>query len=107
MARISIGIPVYNEENYISDTLNSVISQLEDYTDIEIVISENGSTDNTLRNIEATLSQNDKYLSSIKLLKQSSNKGAFFNIWNTFDHCDSEFFFMGGRTRHNFKAIRG
>lgn len=96
MARISIGIPVYNEERYISDTLTSVFSQLEDYPDIDIVISENGSTDNTLRNIEATLSQNEKYLSSVKLLKQSSNKGAFFNIWNTFDHCDSEFFLWVG-----------
>ena len=77
MARISIGIPVYNEERCIADTLTSVIRQLDDYPDIEIVISDNGSTDKTLQNIETTLSQNDKHRNSIKLIKQSQNKGAF------------------------------
>ena len=96
MARISIGIPVYNEERYIADTLTSVIRQLDDYPDINIVISENGSTDKTLKNIETTLSQNDKHLNSIKLIKQNQNKGAYFNFWNTFDHCDSEFFLWVG-----------
>ena len=96
MARIAIGIPVYNEERYIADTLTSVIRQLDDYPDIEIVISENGSTDKTLKNIETTLSQNDKHRNSIKLIKQNQNKGAYFNFWNTFDHCDSEFFLWVG-----------
>tara|TARA_B100000963_G_C22614945_1_gene666824 strand:+ start:793 stop:1659 length:867 start_codon:yes stop_codon:yes gene_type:complete len=96
MARISIGIPVYNEEQCIADTLTSVIRQLDDYPDIDIVISDNASSDKTLQNIETTLLRNEKHRNSIKLIKQSQNKGIVFNFWNTFDNCDSEFFLWVG-----------
>lgn len=44
---VSIIIPVYNRENFITDTLNSVDSQL--YRPIEIILVNDGSTDNTLQ----------------------------------------------------------
>ena len=43
--RISIGIPVYNGENFIAAALQSILNQ--DFSDIEIIISDNASTDNT------------------------------------------------------------
>ena len=42
---ISIGIPVYNGERYIAQTLDSILTQT--FTDFEIVISDNASTDGT------------------------------------------------------------
>jgi len=42
---ISVCIPVYNGEKYIEETLNSIIVQT--YKNIEIIISDNASTDNT------------------------------------------------------------
>ena len=45
MPRVSIGIPVYNGEKYLAETLDSLQAQtLEDF---EIVISDNASTDRT------------------------------------------------------------
>ena len=43
---VSICIPTYNVEKTIAETLNSIIDQT--YKNLEIVISENASTDNTL-----------------------------------------------------------
>jgi glycosyltransferase involved in cell wall biosynthesis len=42
---VSIGIPVYNGERFITDAINSVQNQT--YTNLEIVISDNCSTDKT------------------------------------------------------------
>ena len=47
---ISIIIPAYNSENYVSECIDSVINQT--YKNIEIVIINDGSTDNTLSIIQ-------------------------------------------------------
>ncbi len=44
---ISVIISVYNCENYIAETLNSLMSQT--YKDFEIIIADYGSTDDTLK----------------------------------------------------------
>lgn len=51
MPMLSIVIPVYNKEKYISETLGSVIHQ--SFTDSEIIIVDDGSTDNSLAVCEA------------------------------------------------------
>lgn len=43
--KISYIIPVHNSEKYILECINSIVNQ--EYKDIEIIIVENGSTDNT------------------------------------------------------------
>lgn len=42
---VSVGMPVYNAENYLREALDSILSQT--YTDFELIISDNGSTDST------------------------------------------------------------
>lgn len=43
---VSVIIPVYNSENYISDALDSVL--LSDYSDIEVICVDDGSSDSSL-----------------------------------------------------------
>jgi len=43
--RVSIGLPVYNGERYLSATIDSILSQ--DFGDFELIISDNASTDRT------------------------------------------------------------
>jgi glycosyltransferase involved in cell wall biosynthesis len=43
--RLSIGLPVYNGENYLAESLDALLGQ--SYEDFELVISDNASTDGT------------------------------------------------------------
>lgn len=43
---VSIGIPLFNEARFVKDSLGSILAQ--DYPNLEIIISDNASTDGTL-----------------------------------------------------------
>ena len=43
--RVSIGLPVFNGENYLTEAISSVLNQT--FTDLELVICDNASTDRT------------------------------------------------------------
>ena len=66
MPKVSIIIPAYNAELYISDCIQSAISQTE--KDIEIIIVNDGSTDNT-SSIVHQLGEKDP---RIKILSQKN-----------------------------------
>ena len=67
MPRISVIIPYYNAEKYISRTIQSVLNQT--YSDFEVILVDDGSTD---RGVEICQSFND---SRIKIIRQA-NRGA-------------------------------
>lgn len=71
---ISIGMPVYNEAQFIQQTLNSILSQT--YTNFELIISDNNSTDNTFA-ICQMYAERDK---RITLIKQPTNLGSGVNF---------------------------
>lgn len=60
--KFSVIIPIYNMENYIESTINSIV--LQEYQDFELILVNDGSTDNSLQ-ICNTFSQ--KYL-NIKVI---------------------------------------
>src|SRR5580698_10572389 len=43
--RLTVGLPVYNGENYLAQSLEALLGQT--YTDFELLISDNTSTDDT------------------------------------------------------------
>ncbi len=52
--KFSVIIPLYNKDAFIADTLNSVLNQ--NFTDFEIIVINDGSTDNSLHIATKTLS---------------------------------------------------
>jgi len=68
---ISVCIPTYNNAQYIGKTLESIINQT--YNNIEIVVSDNASTDDTERVVK---SFRDK---RIKYYKNKTNVGCYNN----------------------------
>ena len=71
---VTIGIPLYNEAKYILNTIESAVNQT--YTNIEIIISDNCSTDTSLEVIDGIVQQN----SNIQLIKHTDNIGATDNF---------------------------
>lgn len=68
MPKVSVIIPSYNHGKYIKETIQSVLDQT--FQDFEIVITDDGSSDNTVEEIKKF---DDK---RIKLFVFSKNKGA-------------------------------
>lgn len=55
---ISIVIPIYNDEEYIAECLDSILRQT--YTDFEVLCIDDGSTDNTLEIIKRYLNTDSR-----------------------------------------------
>src|SRR5690606_18531829 len=64
---ISIVVPVYNSEKYLPECIESILNQ--NYANIELIIVNDGSTDNSL-SIAEKFSEND---SRIKILSQRNS----------------------------------
>jgi len=73
-AIVSIGMPVYNGEDYIREALDSLLAQT--FTEFELIISDNASTDNT-RTICSEYAARD---SRIRYFRQHTNIGAYGNF---------------------------
>jgi len=85
---LSIAIPTYNRSAKLVKTLESIIEQLEvGQTNIEIVISDNCSTDNTQMVIE----DYSKKYPFIKYYKNSVNRGIDYNIFKCTDLSKGEY----------------
>ena len=70
---VTIGMPVYNGERFLVETLESLLAQT--YRDFEIVISDNGSTDGTRRICEAFARKDPRILYH----REEENRGAAWN----------------------------
>ncbi|MER1999959.1 MAG: glycosyltransferase family A protein, partial [Lysinibacillus sp.] len=68
MRKVSIIVPVFNGEEYIEETIKSILNQ--NFQDFELIIIDDGSTDNT-NNICKLLEKSD---SKIKIIA-TKNQG--------------------------------
>lgn len=71
---VSIGVPVYNGEKLIARALNALLEQ--DYKNIEIIISDNGSTDKTAKICRDFLSKDRR----VKYYRSDQNNGSSWNF---------------------------
>lgn len=74
MPKVSIGLPVYNGENFIAEAIESLLSQT--FSDFEIIICDNKSTDKT-ESICRAFEEKD---SRIRYYRNSKNLGASPNF---------------------------
>lgn len=82
---VSIALATYNGEKYIKDQLDSLIAQ--DYPNLEIVISDDYSSDNTWSILQFYALRDDR----IRLLPQSENFGYVNNFIRVFKECRGDF----------------
>lgn len=85
-ALVSIGLPVYNAERYLKEALESLLAQ--DYERIELVISDNASTDATQEICEAYAARDPR----IKYHRAEENMGAVWNFNRVFELASGEYF---------------
>lgn len=77
---ISIIIPAYNEELLIESTVESISEFLEkNFNDSEIIIVNDGSTDNTKAIIENLIMKNNGKI-NLKLVNNKRNRGKGYSI---------------------------
>lgn len=65
MTKVSIIIPVYNEEKVIADCLLSI--NVQSYKNLEIIIVDDGSTDSSIKKVEET---RNKFARNLTIFKQ-------------------------------------
>lgn len=83
---VSIGLPVYNGDNFIIEAINSILNQT--HKNIEIIISDNASSDRTPEIINS-FAKNDN---RIKSFRQETNIGAVENYLFTLNQAKGDYF---------------
>lgn len=84
--RVSIGMPVYNGEKYLAESLDSLLAQ--SFADFELIISDNASTDAT-PDICLRYAEQDR---RIKYYRNIENRGAAWNFNHVFELAKGEYF---------------
>lgn len=83
---VSIGMPVYNGENYIREALDSLLAQT--FTNFELIISDNASNDAT----ETICREYAARDSRIRYFRQSNSIGGLGNFLFVLDEAAGEYF---------------
>lgn len=84
--QVSIGLPVYNGERYIATAIESILAQT--FTDFELIISDNASTDDTEAICRAFAAKDGR----IHYHRSPVNRGASWNYNQTFDLSSGQYF---------------
>ena len=69
MPLLTVLMPVYNAEKFLKDSIGSILKQT--YSDFELLILDDGSTDNSLKIIRAYAKEDKR----IKILVNKTNQG--------------------------------
>src|SRR5690242_6344650 len=77
--KVSIGLPVYNGERFLAEAIDSVLAQT--FTDFELIISDNASTDRTPEICKAYAEKDSR----IRYYRNEENQGASWNFNRVFE----------------------
>lgn len=84
--RVSIGLPVYNGEDFLEEAIESILAQT--FRDFELVISDNASTDATQAICEGYAQRDGR----VRYHRSDTNRGAAWNYNRVFELSSGEFF---------------
>ena len=87
-SKITVGIPVYNNGKVIKKRIQDICSQT--FQDFTIVISDNGSTDQTRKICEEISKMDDR----ITFFHHKENKGAYWNFNFVLNKAETKYFVM-------------
>lgn len=68
--RVSVGLPVFNGENYLAEAIDSILAQT--FTDFELIISDNASTDRTEEISRVYVERDNR----VRYFRHATNRGA-------------------------------
>lgn len=85
-SRVTIGLPLFNAEKYLSSALDSILTQ--SYTDFELLISDNASTDRTQEICQAYAARDQR----VRYHRNETNLGASPNFNLLFQLSSTEYF---------------
>jgi glycosyltransferase involved in cell wall biosynthesis len=86
MTRVSVGLPVYNGEKFLEKALQTLVDQT--HADLEIVISDNSSTDSTSAICQSFASRDSR----IRYFRQPVNHGGARNHTFVAEQATGEYF---------------
>jgi glycosyltransferase involved in cell wall biosynthesis len=97
MKLLTIGIPTYNNGHHLGQAIEAITSQLASLDEVEILICDNASSDNT----EAIVSQYaKKFPHTIRYIKQGTNVGMDRNFWSVIKNATGKFVHLHGSDDH-------
>ena len=88
---ISIVIPLYNHASFIEEALLSLIAQT--YSDLEMIVVDDGSTDDSLAIARATLARHESRFSRVTTVTQA-NRGVSATLNRGIGLAEGEFVFL-------------
>lgn len=83
---VAVGVPVWQGENYLAETLKSLLAQTA--SSFEIIVSDNDSRDGTVAIVEDAANADER----VRLIRQPENIGAVANYNAVFSASTAEFF---------------
>lgn len=86
---VSVVIPSYNHEQFVQDTIQSVIDQ--DYENIELIIIDDGSKDNSVVKIEEMIDLCEKRFTRFDF-RSRPNKGLSSTLNEALEWCEGKYF---------------
>lgn len=84
--KVSIGLPVYNGERFLAETIESVLAQT--FTDFELILSDNGSTDHTQEICLEYVLRDQR----VRCVRSEVNQGASWNYRRVFELSQGKYF---------------
>lgn len=86
MTTVSVGLPVYNGENYLEQAIDSILNQ--SFRDLELIICDNASTDRTEEICRAAAARDTR----VRYTRHPVNLGAAPNFNSCLDYATGKYF---------------